>query len=145
MKFVNHSKLTQVRPGLNLVPLIDLFTVVLIFFLCTTTIGDGLQSEEEHQAVQLPYAMGDEQPLDSHTITIQEAHVLVNGRQVTGVSPEQREWQRFAAAFVDLPLNTKIVIQADRSLNFDYVERAAFELIKLKYHDIQLSVTQEKL
>ncbi len=68
---------------MNLVSLIDIFTI-LIFFLMSS--AAGVEILNTSKAVKLPESVADKQPRQTVVVTVAGGEILVEGRRVAGVA-----------------------------------------------------------
>jgi len=68
--------------GINLVSLMDIFTILVFFLLVNSTDVAVLQSD---QSVKLPESISDKFPSETLIIMVNENHVVVQGRDIVAV------------------------------------------------------------
>ena len=75
------------RPTLNLIALMDVFTILVFFFLVHS--ADG--TPEVHSAlVKLPESIADQQPRNTPVVTITSENILLEGEPVIAVDAAMR-------------------------------------------------------
>ncbi len=74
-------------PTLNLVALMDVFTILVFFFLVHS--ADGAP-EDHNTLVRLPESVADRQPRDTPVVMITRDHILVQGEPVVAVDMAMR-------------------------------------------------------
>lgn len=91
---------------MNLVSLIDVFTILIFFLLIQTGPAEILANPK---AVQLPASTAAKAPRDTLVLVVSQADILVDGRRVIGVA-------EIAALADDLvvPLKAELDLQAQR-------------------------------
>jgi len=67
---------------MNLVSLIDVFTI-LIFFLLSNSVGESLPSPK---AVLMPESIAEQSPRDTLVVIVSSTEILVDGRKVANVA-----------------------------------------------------------
>ena len=67
---------------MNLVSLIDVFTI-LIFFLLSNSVGESLPSPK---AVLMPESIAEQSPRDTLVVIVSRTEILVDGRKVANVA-----------------------------------------------------------
>lgn len=77
-----HNRKPSLVP-LNLVSMIDVFTVLVFFLLATTASVETLRNPKE---LTLPTSLSIEQPTDAPVITITKQGILIQGRQIMTVA-----------------------------------------------------------
>jgi len=78
----NHKKLTQ-QPKLNLVALMDIFTILVFFLMVNNGDVEVLQSDKN---VILPESISEQRPAVALTLKISAEDIVVQGRQITTVA-----------------------------------------------------------
>jgi biopolymer transport protein TolR len=70
-------------PKLNLVALMDVFTILVFFFLAHSSDEEAVAGSK---LVSLPEAATDQRPREALVVTITPEHILLEGERVTAVS-----------------------------------------------------------
>jgi len=98
----------QTMVDMNLVSLIDVFTI-LIFFLLSN--AGGVEILPSPKAVLLPESVSEKAPRDTVVVVVSASEILVDGRKVANVAD-------VLAADGDLiaPLKTELDLQANRQV-----------------------------
>jgi biopolymer transport protein ExbD len=102
----NHKKHRGV--GLNLVSLMDIFTILVFFLLVNSSEVEVLPN---NKAVHLPQSIAEEKPRETVIVTITGDDILVQGRAVASVAAA-----RAAKGGLIEPLRAALVDQAGRTL-----------------------------
>ncbi|MGZ8274450.1 MAG: ExbD/TolR family protein [Burkholderiaceae bacterium] len=68
---------------LNLVSLIDIFTILIFFLLINTGVADVLPSSK---AIRLPESIAEKEPRDTVVVLVSQNDIVVGGRKVAAVS-----------------------------------------------------------
>lgn len=92
---------------MNLVALIDIFTI-LIFFLMSST---GVEVLTSHRSVKLPESSAEKLPHETIVVTVSATEILVGGRAVARVSEALASDDDLIA-----PLKAELDLQASRSV-----------------------------
>lgn len=92
---------------MNLVALIDIFTI-LIFFLMSST---GVEVLTSHRSVKLPESSAEKMPHETVVVTVSATEILVGGRAVARVSDALASDEDLIA-----PLKAELELQANRSV-----------------------------
>ena len=74
-------------PSLNLVALMDVFTILVFFFLVHSVDGSP---EADHAMVQLPESVADLQPRDTPVVVITRDNILLQGEPVVAIDRAMR-------------------------------------------------------
>jgi len=102
----NHKRNRGV--GLNLVSLMDIFTILVFFLLVNSSEVEVLPN---NKAVHLPQSIAEEKPRETVIVTITDDDILVQGRAVASVAAA-----RAAKGGLIEPLRAALVDQAGRTL-----------------------------
>jgi len=73
------SKASMKSPGLNMVPLMDVFTILLFFLLVNSTSSDVM---EPPKSISLPASYVESKPRETVAVIVTEEEVLVQGESV---------------------------------------------------------------
>ncbi|MDH3979275.1 MAG: biopolymer transporter ExbD [Gammaproteobacteria bacterium] len=137
-------------PTLNLVALMDVFTILVFFFLVHSLDS----APEAHNAlVKLPESVADQQPRDTPVVMITRDNILVQGEAVVAVDAFMRaaggEIQALRTALqtqltADAPVDAdrEVTIMGDRSIPFELLNRVMQTCKRAGYGNISLSVLQ---
>jgi len=69
--------------GINLVSLMDIFTILVFFLLVNSSDVETLSSKD---GIELPESISETKPKETIIIIVSEKHILVQGRKITDVS-----------------------------------------------------------
>lgn len=141
-------------PTLNLVALMDVFTILVFFFLVHS--GDN-SGQAQGNLVNLPESVADQQPRDTPVVTITRETILLDGRPVASIASVVQadrgdiealqsalralltpEAQAAAAAATA----REITIMGDKSIPFALLSRVMQSCSQAGYDNISLSVLQ---
>ena len=98
----------QSQLDLNLVSLIDIFTI-LIFFLLSS--ASGVELLASPKAVKLPQSTAEKGPRETIVVIVSATDILVEGRRVASVADVMR-----ADADLIAPLKAELDLQANRQV-----------------------------
>ena len=98
----------QTGLDMNLVSLIDVFTILIFFLLSNST---GVETLPSPKAVQLPMSAADKAPRENLVVVVSGADILVAGRRVSTVAEAMA-----AVGDVIEPLKTELDYQAGRQI-----------------------------
>lgn len=115
----------RVLPGINLVSLMDIFTI-LVFFLLVNSSSSIQPSTKD---IQLPKSIAEQPPRETLNIMVTETEILVNGRLVTRIAdalntsqekiPALEQELRYQASRRPLPPNEEGVVERDVTIMGD--------------------------
>ena len=78
-----HHKRAKASPKLNLVSLMDIFTILVFFLLVNSSDVEVLQT---NKAIELPESTSDQRPDTTLVVTVNEQNVVVAGRTVATIN-----------------------------------------------------------
>lgn len=146
------------RPGvvsLNLVPMIDVFMVLVFFLLVTTSSIDNMRSPRE---LTLPTSLSLDQPNDAPIIMVTKQAVLIQGVQVMTLdeaiaAPVDKPLPQLRAELLKVTLMTvqgtdakgtttrgEINVMADRDIPYTVLKKVLATCGDLKFARIAISV-----
>ena len=135
-------------PTLNLVALMDVFTILVFFFLVHS--GDGAP-EGHNQLVNLPESVADLKPRETPIVMITRDNILLQGELVVSIdaamqTPRGEIEALHAALQTQLPpdaavdVNRELTIMGDRTIPFALLNRVMQTCTQAGYGGISLSV-----
>ncbi len=145
----NHSDL-----DMNLVALIDIFTI-LIFFLMSST---GVEVLSTAQAVKLPQSTAEKSPREMLVVTVSATDILVAGRKVATVAealatqgdliaPLKAELDLQATRTVlrkeNEPQNQSVTIMGDKSIPYSLLRKVMYTAARANFSDVSFAVSQK--
>ncbi len=149
----NHRKHSQ-HPKLNLVSLMDIFTI-LVFFLMVNS-GD-VEVLTADKSITLPDSIAETKPALTLTIKVSESNVIVQGNTVGSLgSPEavadtikalDKELAYQASRRVELSEDEKqkgrsVIIMGDQSMPYDLLKQLMTTCSANDFRDISLAVNR---
>ncbi len=145
----------QTGLDMNLVSLIDIFTI-LIFFLMSSAAGvDFLQSPK---AVKLPASTSDKTPRETLVVVVAGGDILVDGRRVAGVDEAMAANGDLIAplkAELDLQAARKVIrkeneaqgraltIMGDKDIPYRLLRKVMFTAARANFSDVSFAVTRK--
>ncbi len=139
---------------LNLVSLMDIFTI-LVFFLMVNSSSD-VQVLNQENAIKLPESSAETPPADVLALTVTDRDILVNGRVVTELSsfqafdgdvePSLKDELAYQASRSTVPApesGRPITILADRELPYNLLKKIMSTCVDAGYASISLAVNQK--
>ncbi|TQV85879.1 ExbD/TolR family protein [Aliikangiella coralliicola] len=82
LKRMEHLEGLHKRKGLNLVSLMDIFTILVFFLL----VSSGTQQLPNSKDMKLPLSVADKTPKETLVIAITKEDILVQGKKVAAIS-----------------------------------------------------------
>lgn len=139
---------------MNLVALIDIFTI-LIFFLMSST---GIEVLSSARAVKLPESTAEKMPRETVVITISATDIVVDGRKVASVSEALAgDGDLIAPLKVELDLQANrqtirkeneaqakaITIMGDKAIPYRLLRKVMYTAARANFADVAFAVTQK--
>ncbi|HTF97590.1 MAG TPA: biopolymer transporter ExbD [Cellvibrio sp.] len=153
----HHRRLNQV-PKLNLVSLMDIFTILVFFLLVNSGDVEVLQTDK---SIKLPASFSEQIPENNLVVLVSATDVVVGGRAVGTVSelvassgdlfaPLQQELKYQAERSGPLAEKDKITgrpvtIMADQKVPYELLKKIMATCAAAEYRDISLAVTKKEL
>ena len=140
-------------PTLNLVALMDVFTILVFFFLVHS--GDGAP-EGHNKLVRLPESVANLEPRDTPIVMITRDNILLQGEPVVAVDAIMQASRGEITALrtslqaqlvPDEPADAgrEVTIMGDKSIPFELLNRVMQTCTRAGYGSISLSVLQRSL
>ncbi len=149
-----HYRRNKKSSGLNLVSLMDIFTI-LVFFLMVNS--SEVQVLNQNSSVTLPLSVADQVPRDTLALTVTENDILVGGRPIVQVSvlkamtgtiepllKAELEYQSARSLTPPPPTGRPITILADRTLPYDLLKKIMSTCVDAGYASISLAVNKKQ-
>jgi len=139
---------------LNLVSLIDIFTILIFFLLSSATEVETLPS---FKAVKLPESSSEAQPKETIVVTISGAEIIVDGRKVADVAEVMRsEADVIAPLKAELELlakrqvirkenqatQTAVTIMGDKDIPYKLLRKVMVTSARANFTDVSFAVRQ---
>lgn len=142
-------------PSLNLVPLMDVFTILVFFFLVHST---DVALTADHSVIRLPESVAERKPRQTLVVTITRETILVQGEAVVSVAAvsgaageeigvlrtalaRQLERTRIVPVEADAALH-EVMIMGDKSIPFALLRQVMLVCEQAGFGRISLSVIQ---
>lgn len=142
-------------PGLNLVSLMDIFTILVFFLLVNSSDVETLQS---NKAVQLPESIAEQKPRENVIVMITESAILVQGEETvtlaaieeanTSVIPElkselQAQVERLISKAGENDRESReVTIMGDKSIPYRVLKKVMATCTDADYGRLSLAVMQ---
>lgn len=152
-RFDRHYRRNKKVSGLNLVSLMDIFTI-LVFFLMVNS--SDVQVLNQNNSVRLPVSVAEQLPRDTLTLAVTETDILVSGRQVVSVAdmanlegniePQLKNELVYQASRTTGPVpeaGRRITIVADRELPYALLKKIMSTCVESGYSAISLAVNRK--
>ena len=140
---------------MNLVSLIDVFTI-LIFFLLSNSVG--VESLPSPKAVMLPESISEISPRDTVVVIVSAADILVEGRKVADVNDvlakdgdviaslqaelEQVQADRKVVRKENEELSHRLTIMGDKEIPYRLLRKIMVTSARANFSDVSFAVRQ---
>ncbi len=144
------------RGQLNLVSLMDIFTILVFFLLVNSSESEVL---ERNQAVQIPESIAEQKPRQTVVVMVTPDSVLVQGQQVATIAEvsalEGNTIEPLQAALreqverliikssTDDPASREVTIMGDKSIPYSVLKKVMTTCTQADYGHISLAVLQK--
>jgi biopolymer transport protein ExbD len=154
MSLLNRSSQPREDAELNLIPLIDVMSVLVAFLLIYTADVDIVQNTK---GVEIPQSTAETQAQQSVVVTITRDHVFVQGERVADVAEIETSSEALVEPLrqvLDRPMllssgetatsvQREVTVIADRTLPFELVRKVMATCTATTYGKISLAVLQK--
>lgn len=154
MSLLNRGPRQHQEAELNLIPLIDVMSVLVAFLLIYTA---GVDIVQNTKGVEIPQSSAETHPQQSVVVMITKEHLFVQGELVTDIAsvaashtplvePLRRVLDRpmlLSERGPDANAMREVTVIADKSLPFDLVKKVMATCTATTYGKISLAVLQK--
>lgn len=153
MSLLNRTKRRE-DAELNLIPLIDIMSVLVAFLLIYSTEVEVVQNSK---GIEIPQSTAEVKPQSTVVVMITKEHLFVQGEPVTTIADlqgattplveplrEVLERPMLAGAITTDHTAREVTVIADKSLPFDVVKRVMATCTSSSYGKISLAVLQKE-
>jgi biopolymer transport protein ExbD len=147
----------QTGLDMNLVSLIDIFTILIFFLLSSAT---GVEILPSYKAVSLPSSTTEKTPLETIIITVSATDILVDGRKVADVSDVMAKTgadliEPLKAELDLLQANRQVVrkeneaqakavtIMADKAIPYQLLRKVMVTATRANFSDVSFAVIRK--
>jgi len=151
-RLMRSKKRARQLPALNIVSLMDIFTILVFFLLANSANIEVLPNPE---AMQLPESLAQQPPRERPVLMITEREILVGGTRVMPLAAALRApgpvLQDLKSLLQQLPLRAvaggthtrgEINIMADREIPYSLLKKVMVTCTDARFNKISLAVTQ---
>lgn len=150
-----HHKRNSRIPALNLVSLMDIFTILVFFLLVNSSDGEVLPSTRN---VALPESISEHKPRQNVVVMVTEHDILVQGVRVASTLDANRATGRFQALVTALELQQKrltlpesatdptaleVTIMGNKDIPYTLLRQVMASCTEAGYERISLAVLQK--
>ena len=150
------SKSVRKSAGLNMVPLMDVFTILLFFLLVNSTASDVA---EPPKTIKLPASYVESKPRETVAVVVTEQEILVQGESVVSTQavlesdePEIEavmlrllEQQRRVIGISERTVSdsAEVTVLAHKTIPFEILKKVMSSCTRAGYEKISLAVIQK--
>jgi len=143
--------------SLNLVSLMDIFTILVFFLLVNTSDGEVLPT---HRSVELPESISEQQPRVTVTLMVNKDNILLHGQVLASVSDVMNEQENYSQALQaaliehvgatpgtggDPAERREATIMGDKDIPFRLLKKVMASCTQAGFNRISLAVLQKPL
>jgi len=155
---LHHSRRKDRTASLNMVSLMDIFTILVFFLLVSAADSEVLPTPK---AVKLPESTTDKRPKDNLVLMVNEKNLLLNGKEITStdliiqtkktVIPELittlRQLDEASRKGDDgKPMSKRgVTIMGDKKIHYQVLKKIMLSCATADYTNISLAVVQKPL
>ncbi|MFT7562130.1 MAG: biopolymer transport protein ExbD [Flavobacteriales bacterium] len=137
--------------GLNLVSLMDIFTILVFFLLVNSSSSPQLISNKD---LTLPISTAIKSPKETLVIAITEKHILLQGRMVAEVSealknPDEtilglKDELKFLSGDgkIEAGQGRKITVMGDKDISYELIRKILATCREVNYTNVAFAATQ---
>lgn len=154
-RMARHHKRTKSQPKLNLVSLMDIFTILVFFLLVNSSDVEVLQN---NKSIKLPDSVADKKPESMLIVMVSNDEIIINGRLITDtqsamangddeIAPLKKELEYLAsrkpyASDEEREKGRDVTIMGDAGLPYNLLKKIMTTCAKSEYRNISLAVSQ---
>ena len=152
-----HHKRHKQGAGLNMISLMDIFTILVFFLLVSSSTVQDLPSTKQ---IKLPESIADKLPKETVVIVVNNDDILVQGNKIVDVksviNSDQPEITALKDALLDQakriivkkapdgkPINRDVTIMGDREIPYKLLKKIMYTCTLASYGNISLAVTRK--
>lgn len=151
-----HHRRNKNVSKLNLVSLMDIFTILVFFLLVNSSDVEVLQSDK---SIKLPESIAEKKPAETLVVRVDKENILVGGRQVASINDVEAKNEKVIAGLkkeLDYLAERKkkrltaeqikqgfdVNIMADKDTPYTLLKKVMSTCAKAEYRNISLAVSQ---
>ena len=147
-----HHARSQKKAMINLVSLMDIFTILVFFLLVNSTDVDVLPNTK---SIELPKSVAEQKPKETLFIIVNDQSLVVQGRPVANISDvidnpeniitalkEELEYQASRSADPNEE-RREITILGDKNIPYRLLKKIMITCNSVNYNNISLAVTKK--
>lgn len=151
-----HHRRNKSLPGINLVSLMDIFTILVFFLLVNSS---NTQQPSKNKAIELPESVAEQLPKETLVVMVTEQDIIVNGRGVGKVSDILKQDTETIASLAqelrfqarksqvapnaDGVIEREVTIMGDKEIPYKLLRRIMMTCSNSEYSRISLAVMRK--
>jgi biopolymer transport protein ExbD len=154
LRMERHHKRSRMGGGLNLVSLMDIFTILVFFLLVHSSDVESLPSAK---SIKLPESTAEKAPKQTVVVTVSDQDILVQGRRILStqevmdggedaIAPLKSELD-YQASRTTVAADTggprEVTIMGDKEIHYRLLKKIMLACVRAGYENISLAVTQK--
>jgi biopolymer transport protein ExbD len=147
----HHARAKKMSATLNMVSLMDIFTILVFFLLVNATSAEVLPSP---QNITLPNSVSEKIPLRNLVIAVNEEDIRIQGRFVISVNEAMSSSKKTiqplfdalrikAASVTDITDKKGVTIMGDKEIPFKLLKKIMLTCAGAEYTNISFAVNQK--
>lgn len=154
-RMARRHKRAKSQPKLNLVSLMDIFTILVFFLLVNSSDVEVLQN---NKSIKLPESVADKKPENNLIVMVSRDDIVINGRLITDIKsamasagdeiePLKKELEYLAsrepfASDEEREKGRDVTIMGDAALPYTLLKKIMTTCAQSEYRNISLAVNQ---
>jgi biopolymer transport protein ExbD len=150
-----HRRLGR-NAGLNLVSLMDIFTILVFFLLVNSTDAESLPSAK---SIKLPESVAQQKPKETLIIMVTNTDIVVQGHKIESITSaissndviiaslkdelEHQASRSETANSANSPLGKEITVMSDKNIPYKLIKKIMMTCVSSKYTNISLAVVHK--
>jgi len=154
IRMERHHKRSRSGTGLNLVSMMDIFTILVFFLLVQSSDVEVLPSAK---SVRLPESIAEKSPKQTVVVTVNDQDILVQGKKVASVPDiisvdgdtidalkTELEYQARRAPLAAGKTQRDITILGDKEIPYRLLKKIMITCVRSSYENISLAVLKKE-
>jgi len=154
LRMERHHKRSRSGAGLNLVSMMDIFTILVFFLLVQSSDVEVLPSAK---AVRLPESIAEKSPKQTVIVTVNDQDILVQGKKVASVPDvvnidgdtiealkTELDYQARRAPLAAGKTQRDITILGDKEIPYRLLKKIMITCVRSSYENISLAVLKKE-
>ena len=159
MKMSRRAKRMERQASLNMVSLMDIFTILVFFLLVSSSSVNELPNSKE---IKLPESVAEKLPKESVVILVSAKDIVVQGKKVAEVDVVARtnlpqidslkqELERISKRQIiamtpdGKPVPREVTIMGDKEIPYELLKKIMFTCTRANYTNISLAVLRKNV